>query len=51
MSQSQIKVALLKAAGATDEDIKKFNLTKTESEFSVGGSEFPKPNKNPLLND
>jgi len=51
MSQAQIKVALLKAAGATDEEIENFNLTKTESEFSVGGSEFPKPNKNPLLND
>jgi len=51
MSQAQIKVALLKAAGATDEEIENFNLTKTESEFSVGGSEFSKPNKNPLLND
>ena len=49
MSQSQIKRAILKANGATDEQLDAFNFTKTESSFAVGGRKYDVP-KNPLLN-
>ena len=48
MSQSQIKRKILEAAGAKANQIDTFELTKTEDEFTVGGSTFDVPT-NPLL--